>query len=395
MHIGLWVLEIAISVVVLNCLYAGFLIWMLQRRRPWPGFLAVAAVAWMAVMCGLLVLQGCIPPAWEPFARHWLYLPLGVEMTWNLILLPLAAPLIILAALTLRLFRPVAREAGPLTPEGLTRRKFIYLVAGGAAPAAALGMGVHGMLTRHELRVREFRIPLPGLPPELEGFKIAHVSDLHSGVFCGPDRLRIIRQTANDLKADLVAVTGDLINRDMAEFPDALAAIQGIQSRYGAFACEGNHDRIPGLGLVAEACAKNNLPFLFNSTAVIPVNGRRLILGGLPWMNTGFEGKPEMVSGLFPERREGDLRVLLAHHPHLFDIAESADLVLCGHTHGGQIMLDQSIGLGPLFFKYWSGAYHRGQTTMIVSNGCGDWFPCRIGAPAEVGLLTLTAAEAG
>jgi predicted MPP superfamily phosphohydrolase len=112
-------------------------------------------------------------------------------------------------------------------------------------------------------------------------------------------------------------------------------------------------------------------------------------------MSTGFEGKPEMVSGLFPERREGDVRILLAHHPHLFDIAQSADLVLSGHTHGGQIMLSESTGLGPMFFKYWSGTYHRGQTTLIVSNGCGDWFPCRIGAPAEVGLLTLTAAKAG
>ena len=110
-------------------------------------------------------------------------------------------------------------------------------------------------------------------------------------------------------------------------------------------------------------------------------------------MNTGFEGRPEWVSGLFPERQEGDVRILLAHHPHLFDIAQSADLVLSGHTHGGQIMLNESIGLGPMFFKYWSGSYHRGQTTMIVSNGCGDWFPCRIGAPAEVGLLTLTAAK--
>jgi predicted MPP superfamily phosphohydrolase len=50
------------------------------------------------------------------------------------------------------------------------------------------------------------------------------------------------------------------------------------------------------------------------------------------------------------------------------------------------------IGLGRLRFKYWSGRYQRGKTTMIVSNGCGDWFPCRIGAPAEIGLLRLTKA---
>ncbi len=91
---------------------------------------------------------------------------------------------------------------------------------------------------------------------------------------------------------------------------------------------------------------------------------------------------------------EGDVRILLAHHPHLFDIAESVDLVLAGHTHGGQIMVGP-VGFGPVFFKYWSGLYQRGTTSMVVSNGCGDWFPCRIGAPAEIGLLRLTAAKTG
>ena len=98
---------------------------------------------------------------------------------------------------------------------------------------------------------------------------------------------------------------------------------------------------------------------------------------------------PDAVSALFPARQEGDLRVLLAHHPDLFDIAQDADLVLSGHTHGGQIMFGDGIGLGRLRFKYCSGLFQRDNTTMIVSNGCGDWFPCRIGAPAEIGLLKL------
>ena len=230
-------------------------------------------------------------------------------------------------------------------------------------------------------------IPIAGLPPELEGFTIAHVSDLHSGLFVGPDRLKIISDAANDLKSDLVTVTGDVINREMGEFSAALAAIKAIESRHGTYLCEGNHDRIPGDGLVIEACAENNLPMLSYQTIILPIRGKRLIIGGLPWMKRGFEDKPELVSQLFPARQEGDVRVLLAHHPHLFDIAESADLVLAGHTHGGQIMLgDHGFGLGPVFFKYWSGLYRRGNSSMVVSNGCGDWFPCRIGAPAEIAL---------
>ena len=102
-----------------------------------------------------------------------------------------------------------------------------------------------------------------------------------------------------------------------------------------------------------------------------------------------------MVGQLFPTRQEGDVRILLAHHPDLFDIAREADVVLSGHTHGGQIMLGDNVGLGRIRFKYCSGRFQRGNTTMIVSNGCGDWFPCRIGAPAEIGLLRLTRAQAG
>jgi predicted MPP superfamily phosphohydrolase len=182
-------------------------------------------------------------------------------------------------------------------------------------------------------------------------------------------------------------VTGDIINDHMSEFAPALVALQSMGSRYGTYLCEGNHDVIPGPGLMVAACAENNLRLLWDRTAEVPVENRRLLIGGLPWMQSGT---PEMVRDLYPERREGDVRLLLAHHPNLFDAADSADLVLSGHTHGGQIMVGP-VGFGPLFFKYWSGAYTRGNTTMIVSNGCGDWFPYRIGAPAEIGLLRLTA----
>ncbi len=133
---------------------------------------------------------------------------------------------------------------------------------------------------------------------------------------------------------------------------------------------------------------------IYNSCVAVPIRGRRLLLGGLSWDTIYvYERHPELVGNLFPTREPGDVRILLAHHPHLFDIAGSADLMLSGHTHGGQIMFGD-IGLGRLRFKYWSGRYHRDNTTMIVSNGCGDWFPCRIGAPAEIGLVRLTAAKA-
>ena len=376
---------IVFFVVGLNSLLCALQIGMLRRRAPWPRFIAWGVLAWTLFMIGILLLQVFIPVDDWAILRRWFYFPIAVEMVWNLLFVQVLVLTAILVTLALRWWRPV-RPADP--PPDLSRRKFIYLLAYGAAPVTALGMGVHGTLTRHDLRVREFRVPIAGLPPELEGFTIAHVSDLHSGIFCGPERLKLIRSATNDLHADLIAITGDIINDHMSEFPPALAAIQQLRARYGIYLCEGNHDLIPGPGLVAAACTENNLPLLSGQTTVLRVENRRILLGGLPWM---VGGSVEMVESLYPLRREGDVRILLAHHPHLFDVAQSADLVLTGHTHGGQIMAGP-VGLGPLFFRYWSGVYRHGDTTMIVSNGAGDWFPCRIGAPAEVGLLRLTKA---
>jgi predicted MPP superfamily phosphohydrolase len=90
-------------------------------------------------------------------------------------------------------------------------------------------------------------------------------------------------------------------------------------------------------------------------------------------------------------REAGAFPIFLAHHPHLFDGAAAAGLplVLAGHTHGGQLMLSDNVGVGPLRFRYWSGTYRRGDARLFVNNGVGNWFPLRVNAPAEIVKLTL------
>jgi predicted MPP superfamily phosphohydrolase len=386
-----FVLVFTVFLTLLNIALLSLELGLLQRRKPWPRRVVIALCAWTGLMVAIFLVQAFSPEAWHPFLRHWFYFPIAVEMVWNLLMVQVLVLIALVVTLALRWSRPVRASDPPLGDEALSRRQFLYLAGCGAAPVLALGLGVHGTLTRHDLRVRDYRLALAGLPPELEGFTIAHVSDLHSGIFCGPARLKIITDATNDLKPDLIAITGDIINDNMAEFPAALVAMQRMHARYGAYLCEGNHDVIPGPGLVAGACAANHLPMLSDRVVTIPIQGRRLVLGGVPWMGRHFGGAADSVSRLYPARQEGDVRVLLAHHPDFLDLSEGIDLVLSGHTHGGQIMLGP-VGLGPMFFKYWSGPYARRGTQMIVSNGCGDWFPCRIGAPAEIGLVRLTAA---
>jgi uncharacterized protein len=392
-----WLTIIAIYVVIENAGYAALQVWLLRRLNLKSRWLEFAVYGWVIAMVLLFILDVREPLAWKPFIRDWLYLPLTVQIVWNMLILQLMLPIVLLAILVMRLRRgrqPHPEPAPePAPSEGLSRRQFIYLVSASALPTTALAMGVHGESSRFDLRLREFDIPIRNLPPELEGFTIAHVSDLHSGIFVGPKRLKVMSDATNDLKADLIAVTGDIINREIHELPDAITALQRLESKFGIYLCEGNHDLIAGPGVVPRACTANNLPMIYNSCTTVPIRRQRLVLGGVSWDTIYYyEQKPHLVCQLFPERQAGDVRILLAHHPHLFDIAGSADLVLSGHTHGGQIMVGD-VGLGRLRFKYCSGRFQRKDTTLIVSNGCGDWFPCRIGAPAEIGLLRLTAAK--
>jgi len=97
------------------------------------------------------------------------------------------------------------------------------------------------------------------------------------------------------------------------------------------------------------------------------------------------------VRRLMSQREPETFPILLAHHPHAFDAAAEASLpvTLSGHTHGGQLMLNEQRGFGPALFRYWSGLYSKGASKLIVSNGVGNWFPLRVRAPAELVHLTL------
>jgi predicted MPP superfamily phosphohydrolase len=218
------------------------------------------------------------------------------------------------------------------------------------------------------------------------------VSDLHVGTFTnGPTVKRIVEETSR-LDADLVLLPGDLINHALADLSDALDAVCNMQSRYGAYLCVGNHDLIED-GAEFIRRVRVRVPLLVNESRVIPIRGQQLQLLGLPWNRDEVriarsvrELAGQVVPGAFP--------ILLAHHPHAFDTAaaEGIPLTVSGHTHGGQLMLTEAVGLGPLLFRYWSGLYHKpgpDGASLVVSNGVGNWFPLRTAAPAEIIHLTL------
>src|SRR5205807_1488472 len=128
----------------------------------------------------------------------------------------------------------------------------------------------------------------------------------------------------------------------------------------------------------------SGIPFLLDESTVITVRGVPVQLLGLSWTRIYGKGRDAAIATsvqrLLEQRVADAFPILMAHHPHAFDAAASAGLplTLSGHTHGGQLMLNEQLGFGPALFRYWSGLYERGQSKLIVSNGIGNWFPLRL-----------------
>ncbi|MGA2497435.1 MAG: metallophosphoesterase [Tepidisphaeraceae bacterium] len=274
-----------------------------------------------------------------------------------------------------------------------TRRDLIR--AGVAAIPAVAGVFVAagGVWQQELFEVVKLNIPVAGLPAELDGLRIAHVSDTHVGKFTSPAKLRSIAQAVNDLDTDLVAFTGDLIDHWMGGLDDGIALIRSFRSRHGTFLVEGNHDLMDDrIGFRWEV-RRAGLRLLLNESATLRIRGQKTQILGIRWgaSNSHLPLFEEHLAATLPLRDPAAFPIVIAHHPHTFDPAAAAGLplVLCGHTHGGQLMLTRDIGPARILYKYLSGLYRRERTSLVVSNGVGNWFPLRINAPAQLAELTL------
>ena len=163
--------------------------------------------------------------------------------------------------------------------------------------------------------------------------------------------------------------------------------------------CEGNHDLIENPREFYRQAEKGGLPLLRKETATVDVRGQKLQVLGFPWMTSrGIDPAAAAArmrasaQALLEKRDPKAWHLALAHHPHLWEHLAGVPLTLAGHTHGGQLMLNEEQGAGPWMFKWWSGQYRlagRPNDALIVSNGTGNWFPVRIQAPAEIIHITL------
>lgn len=297
-----------------------------------------------------------------------------------------------------KLIRQKASTAALPTPNPVSRREFIGACAAVAPPLLTFGLTGLALGQLDHFRLRRFTLALPSLPKQLDGVTITQVSDIHVGEWTHGPVLQEIVNATNALRADIVLLTGDLINYELSDPSEAIALVKKMQGRYGQWMIEGNHDLIED-GVEFERRVKaSGVPLLLDESALATVRGYPVQFFGLRWMDVVGSYRDRVtalqVSELMKQRQADAFPILLAHHPHAFDPAVKAGLplTLTGHTHGGQLMLDKDIGVGPLLFRYWSGLYQRGNSQMIVSNGVGNMFPLRINAPAEIVHITLRCA---
>ena len=344
---------------------------------------------------------------WSLMHRYDLPMPYLIFVyLWHIVVLPLAFTgnlLGLVGKIVTCLFRFVTRKpAAPVkTPEtGLSRREFLGTLAALTPPLLTFPLSVYARSQLDAFRIRPMEIALPSLPVALDGMTIALLADLHIGAFTPDYLLKEIVTATNNLNADLTLFAGDLINSNLGYLSQAFETLRGL--RGPLVLCEGNHD--VGLDRAGFEHSVKSAGFclLLDETVTHRVRGVPVQILGLRWGGPqNWQHRHDQrnlfasVDSVLAQRDPAAFPILLAHHPHAWDHCRDIPLTLSGHTHGGQFMIDEQHGFGPLMFHYWSGLYTRPADSMhpaqalVVSNGVGNWFPLRTKAPAEIVHITL------
>lgn len=298
------------------------------------------------------------------------------------------------AYLVLRaLFHPLRKLAAgrPFDPG---RRRLINAAGNlaAAAPFAALSYGA--LFERLNFQVRELDLPVPGLPADLDGLRLLHLSDIHLSAFLSEDDLARVIDASNGLRPHLVAVTGDLISQRGDPIDACIRQLARLRSDAGIVACMGNHERYAKLqNYTAAAAARVGIQFLRSHAKSLRFGQATLNIAGVD--HQPFSERAGYLRGADRLVAPGATNLLLSHNPDVFPVAarQGYNLMLAGHTHGGQVsveILDQAINPARFLTPYVYGQYRLDGSTAYVTRGIGTiGIPARIGAPPEIALLRL------
>ncbi len=329
---------------------------------------------------------------YEGFARTYVAMPFYAYQTFSIAFL--------LAAFILYLGRGLFRIAARIRRPGSagkssvlyseSRRAFLRKGAIGLGAYTFVG-SLHSIYSREEYTIDRVSIPVRNLPKQLEGLTISMISDIHSGMYMLEEDMLKYTEAVNNLGADMIFIPGDFVTSKDSEILPLTKALAGLKSKYGTYTCLGNHDFFANPDYITERVRGSGMKVLRNETDELEINGARLMISGVD------DGRHANFSKVAYEATSlNTTRILLCHKPYFFEraVAGRFDLMVSGHTHGGQIVLVDLLGVkitpAALASPYISGRYKMGDSLMYVSRGIGTvGLPIRVNCPPEITLFTL------
>jgi predicted MPP superfamily phosphohydrolase len=293
-----------------------------------------------------------------------------------------------------------------------SRRTFFQYAAGlaGSLPFFAATYGFAAGRLRYT--IERVDVPMANLPKELEGLRIAQLSDIHIGDYMTPSETARAVEMANDLGPDLAVVTGDFVTMAADPLDACITELSRLRAPLGVWGCNGNHEIYAGVEDEADRLFhQKGMRLLRGRNAVIEHNGATFNLLGVDYQRdhmVGGERPGPMLAEIEHLIRRDMPNILLSHNPNSFHRAAELgiELSLAGHTHGGQVkveIVDHSVNPARLITPFVAGLYTlpmaNGQVpaangsqkaALYVNRGLGTiGFPVRLGVPPEITLLTL------
>ncbi len=278
-----------------------------------------------------------------------------------------------------------ARGARPTGGPDLSRRRMVA----GALACVAAGTGAKAVHNGFRLPdVVEVTLEFPDLPSAFDGYRVAHLSDLHVSAAARAERTAGVVRLVNAQSPDLIAITGDLVDGTASRRLDDVAPLGKLRAADGVVGCTGNHEYFSGWGTWRVIFRSLGIRILENERVVVRRGEESLAIIGIN-DPVSHDSDIRTASDMVPD---GAFRILLAHRPtHLAEHAAcGVRLQLSGHTHGGAV-----IGLDRLVARanegHVRGLYSEHGISLYVNSGTGQWagFPTRLGVSPEITIITL------
>ena len=266
-----------------------------------------------------------------------------------------------------------------------------------AVPVLAVLITIVGFVNaRRRAAIRTIEIPIAGLPESLRGFSIVQITDIHVGATIKHGYVSRIVDAVNALEADMIAITGDLVDGSVVRLAQHTEPLGRLSSRFGTFFVTGNHEYYSGAHAWIAEMRRLGLSVLINEHVVLDHFGESVVVAGV----TDFSAhhfdpshRSDPAAALAGAPKKAAVKVLLAHQPRSAFAAAKAGfhLQLSGHTHGGQFFPWNFVV--KLLEPFAAGLHRLDDLWIYVSRGTGYWGPPkRFGAPSEITQLRLVPA---